>query len=187
MEIDLDAIELGEPAFGEAPEGLDAIDVYALAARELMLAMVDAQVPVEADIDEAIIATPTIGVDHAFERDAPLDNGLQRGFFAVRHDLGVDSAVPLEDAKHGLFKCAATALQLHMITTNPAASEVAFIQLNLAVIRKKLFHLPRINRLPEQPIIAVDRLSVQPQQFRRFAGINIQAKTPNNFCHTILA
>jgi hypothetical protein len=42
MEVDFDAVELGESAFGEAPERFDAVDVYAFAARELVLAMVDA-------------------------------------------------------------------------------------------------------------------------------------------------
>ena len=160
MEVNFNAVELGEPAFGEAPERLDAVDMHTPTARELMLAMVNAQVAVVTDIDEAVIAAPAVGVNHAFERDTPLNNGLQGNFFAVGHDLSVHSSMPLKDAKYWLLECASAALQLHFIATNPAASEVAFIQLNLAAIGVKLFHLACINRLPKQPVITVDRLAI---------------------------
>ena len=72
--------------------------------------VVDAQMAVVADIDETIVATPTVGVDGAFKRDTPLDNGLQRSFFTVRYDLGIDPTMPLEDAKYRLLECASTPL-----------------------------------------------------------------------------
>ena len=110
MEVKFDAVELGEPSFGEAPEGLDAVDMHTVALGEFMLAVVDPQMLVVADIDESVVAAPAVGVDDAFQRHLALDDGLQRGFFAIRHDLGIHPAMPLEDAKHRLLERAATAL-----------------------------------------------------------------------------
>ena len=52
------------PGFGETPEALDAVDV-GLPLGELVPAVVDSQVLAIADIDQAVVAAPVDGVDHA--------------------------------------------------------------------------------------------------------------------------
>ncbi len=63
IEINFDAVELGKPAFGEAPEGLDAVDVGAASGEGFLF--VDAHMFVIADIHQAVVSRPTVGADDA--------------------------------------------------------------------------------------------------------------------------
>lgn len=91
-------IKLLEATLGVTPETLDAVDV-ALAGGELVGTMIDSIMFRIADIHQAIIAAPAIGMNDCFRSDATTNNGLQRGLFAVRHDLGVNLAVALQEAE----------------------------------------------------------------------------------------
>src|SRR5688572_21965756 len=107
------AVELLQASFGKAPKAFNAIDMTRTKA-ELVVAMLDAQVFGVADIHQAIVAAPTVAVNHRFERDTPSNDGLQRGFAAVGHDFGVNLALTLEQAEHGCFVArTATALAAH--------------------------------------------------------------------------
>ena len=55
------ALELGQPALGQAPEAFDAVDMDG-AFGELVAGMVDADVAI-AEVDQAVVAAPAIGVD----------------------------------------------------------------------------------------------------------------------------
>ena len=90
--------EPSEPGFGETPEAFDVVDV-GLPLGELVPAVVDSQVLAIADIDQAVVAAPVVGVDHALGFHFASYDRLQRGFGAVAHDLGLDLAVALEDAE----------------------------------------------------------------------------------------
>lgn len=70
------ALELGEPDLGHAPEALDTVDVDR-ASGELVSGMIDTIVSVS-QIDEAVIAAPAIGVDNGAGIDLPSDNALYR-------------------------------------------------------------------------------------------------------------
>ena len=75
--------------------------------------MIDAEVAI-AEIDEAVVAAPAIGVDDGARVHPAADNLLQDGLRAVRDDLGIDVARPLEDAEDdGLAVAAAPPLALH--------------------------------------------------------------------------
>ena len=69
-----DAIKLGQPPLGKAPEGLDAVDVGPAPGKRLGL--VDADMAVVAHRDQAVIAFPRIGQKAAggidFSPDYPL-------------------------------------------------------------------------------------------------------------------
>ena len=67
-------LELYEPHLGHAPEALDAIDVNR-AAGELIAGMVDPEVTI-AEIDEAVVAAPSIGVDDGAWIDPAPNNPL---------------------------------------------------------------------------------------------------------------
>lgn len=85
-EVDLDAVEFGEPAFGEASEGFDAIDVGAAFGEGLLF--VDADVLVVADIHQTVVPRPAVGADDALRVDPPANDGPQGVLGAIGHDLG---------------------------------------------------------------------------------------------------
>ena len=91
------ALELGQPDLGQAPKAFDAVDMDG-AFGELVAGMVDAEVAI-AEVDQAVVAAPTIGVDDGARVDPAADDALEGGLRAVRDDLGIDVALPLEDAE----------------------------------------------------------------------------------------
>ncbi len=103
-----DAVEFGEATLGKTPEGFDAIDVNATGSEGLGL--VDADVFVVADIDQAVIAAPVIGEHDAGRIDLAAQDGVQSAGRAVGHNLGVDAALALVDAEDRLLESTATAL-----------------------------------------------------------------------------
>ena len=82
-----DAVELGQAALGKAPEGFDAIDVSTTFGKALGL--VDADMFVVTDIDQAVVAAPGIGEDNAGRIDLAPQRPLESVGRTVRHDLGV--------------------------------------------------------------------------------------------------
>lgn len=88
-------IELHHPAFGIAPETLNAIDVNR-ASGKFIVAMVYTQVLVKADINEAIVASPAICMNDAGNVGFASNDGLQSAFGRVRHDFGVDAVAAFE-------------------------------------------------------------------------------------------
>ena len=128
-----DSIELLEPALGKTPETLNAVDMTA-ATSKLVCPMMNSEVPGVADIDQPIIAAPSVRMNDRFERDSTANNGLQRNLFAVRYNLSVDLAITLEESKDdGLARCAASTL-----TTHPASTEVAFINFDVACRERRV-------------------------------------------------
>jgi len=70
---------------------------------ELVLAMLDTIVLFVAQVHQAVVASPAVGVNHALGVHLPPDDGLQSGLGAIRHDLGIDLATPLQDAEDRSF------------------------------------------------------------------------------------
>ena len=121
------SIELLEPAFSMTPEALNTVDVMC-SAHKLVVAMIDSIMLRVADINEAVIAAPSVRVDDCSERDATANNGLKRGFLTVRHDLRVDRAIALEDAEDDCFaRCAAPSF-----ASDTTRAEVAFVHFDFA-------------------------------------------------------
>ena len=79
------ALALGQPDLGQAPEAFDAVDMDG-SLRELVAGMIDADVAI-AEVDQAMVAAPAIGVDDGAWVDPAADNPLQGGLRAVRDDL----------------------------------------------------------------------------------------------------
>ena len=122
-----DPVELLEPALSITPETLNAIDV-SCAAHELVVAMIDSIMLTVANIYQAIITAPPVRVDDCSERDATANNGLQRGFLAVRHNLRVNASVTLEDAEDDGFTKGSSA----SFASDSASAEVALIYFDFA-------------------------------------------------------
>jgi hypothetical protein len=87
-----DAFELGQTEFGIGPEGLDSIDM-AVTSGEFIFSMMDSKVLGVSDIHQALIASPTVTVDDAIDRDMAPNNLLQRGFSGIRDNLRIDPAI----------------------------------------------------------------------------------------------
>jgi hypothetical protein len=94
--------EANQARFGVTPETFNAVDVSTTFS-EFVLAMIDAKVLAITDIDQAIVATPAVRIDHALKLDSTPDNRLESGPGAVGNDLSIDVTVPLKDSKDDRF------------------------------------------------------------------------------------
>ena len=115
-----------EARFRKAPEAFDSVDM-GFPPGEFVTAMIHTEVLAIANIDKAIVTTPAVGIDDAFGFDLATNNGLQRGFGAVRHNFGVDFAITFKHTENDCFTVStATAFPLDA----PRAKE-RFINLDL--------------------------------------------------------
>ena len=58
-----DPVELGKPSSGKTPKRLNAVDM-SNAPSEFIIAMIDAVMFIKANIDQAIVATPAMCMNH---------------------------------------------------------------------------------------------------------------------------
>src|ERR1039458_8626397 len=97
-----DAVELEQASLGEAPETFDTVDMMR-SAGELIVSVADPEVLVEAQIDEAIVSSPAIGMEHGLRLDSASNHRLQSGFGGIRDNLGIDLVAAFEQAEHDGF------------------------------------------------------------------------------------
>ncbi len=121
------SVELLQAPLGVAPEALNAVDMMC-ASGKLVLCVMDSVMFRVADINESIIAAPTITMNNGFRSNATANNGLESGLRAVRHNLRIDFAVSLQQSED---RCLATG-STPALATHTARAEVAFINFNLA-------------------------------------------------------
>ena len=121
------SIELHQPGLGKCPEGLDAVDMV-LALDELIGAVLDPVMFFVAQIDQAVVASPAVGVDDALWVHFTPYDGLKSDLGAVRDDLSVDLAAALKNTEdRRLAGCSSSSFTLDSLRT-----EVGFINLDLA-------------------------------------------------------
>jgi hypothetical protein len=184
IEIDLNAVEPGETALGEAPERLDAIDVSAAFGEGFLF--VDADMLVEADVHQPVIARPAIGANDAGGIDPAPDNGSQRGLGTVFDDLRIDLSMPLEDAEDRLLEGSSAAQAWQWAASYPARSKVAFIDfhdsLELAALHRPLDR----DQQPKSSVQRIDCLSIESQQVGRLRSRQIEAKALQDFFDPVL-
>ena len=70
---------------------------------KLVIAMVETIMLFVSHVNQATVAAPGIGVNNALRLPFAANNGLQGLSGAVRNDLGIDLAAPLQDAKDRSF------------------------------------------------------------------------------------
>ena len=184
-EVDLHAVELGQPAFGKAPERFDAVDVSTTGGEGLFL--VDADVLVITNVDESIVAGPAIRADHAAGINAPTDDGSQSVLAAIIHDFGVNFSLPLEDAKDRLFERATSSPSGQSASSHPAGTEVAFIDFDHPAKLPPLVHALPGNEQAEALVESIDGVTVEPQKCRRLGGSQVQGETLHDFSDLVLA
>ena len=126
FEVGFDPVEFGEPALGKAPKSFDSIDVdFALTQGSAFL---DAQVFIIANINQAVIANPLIGVQHAGGIDSAANDLLERLLATVRDHLGIDFSPSLIDAKHRLLVGRSALSSRTDVAFEPVRSKVGFIR-----------------------------------------------------------
>ena len=76
---------------------------------KLVIAMVDTIMLFVSQVNQATVAAPGIGVNNALRLHFAANNGLQGLSSAVRNDLGIDLAAPLQDAEDCGFTISAPA------------------------------------------------------------------------------
>ena len=174
------AVELGQASFGETPKALDAIDVV-LAHGKLMRLVVHPKMFLISHIDQAVVATPTVGVDDRLEADTPQNGLAERLPPAVGNDLGIDISVALEDAKHdGLASCATASF-----APNPTRAEVALIDFDFS--SKGILRLTPASHLATQ--FEVDRVHLAYRKTGyggRFTGRQIESENANQTSKKLL-
>jgi hypothetical protein len=126
-----DAIELEQASFGEAPEAFDPIDMV-LPASEFVVGVVDPEVLVEAEIDQAIVASPTVGMEDGFRFDSATNDGLECGFGGIRHDLGVDLVASFEQPEDDRLATGSPA----SLAANATRAEVRLVGFDFALERR---------------------------------------------------
>lgn len=176
-----DAVKLSQATFGERPKALNAVDVI-VADGKLILSVIDPEVFAVTDINQPIVAAPSVRVNDRFRLDATANDGLQRLLFAVRHNLGIDRTVAFEDAEDDCFaRRAATALAAYTPGT-----EVGFIYFNRAAERRSAFSFFGESKAYFDKDSRHARSSYSGK-FSRFAGGQIKRKILDNAAHFAFA
>ena len=173
-EVHLHAIELGQATFGKAPKCFDAVDVSPAFGERLFL--VDADVLVEAYVDESIVTGPAVRADDAGGINAATDHRPQRGLGAIFDDFGVNFSLAFEDAENRLFEGSPTSQPGQSTSPYPAGTEVAFIDFDHAAKLPALIHSLPGDEQAEALVEGVEGLAVEPQKRRRLSGGKVQRK-----------
>lgn len=170
-----------EAGFGEAPEAFNPVDMGSTSGK-FIAPMIDPKVLAVADIDQAIVPAPAVGVDDAAKFHASPNDGLERIFPAIRDDLGIHMPIALEDAEHGcLAECTSAPFALDAL-----GAEIRFIDFDLAGkgrLRLTVFG----NALTDTAQIPVDGVAVQARQNGDLSRFEIQCKQAHNLAKFRLA
>jgi len=89
--------------------------------------MINAKMFTISNINQTIIATPPIRVDDTLQTDLAPYNRWQRGFRAIRYDLGIDLTVALEKTKDNCLAERSAA----SFSSNPSGTKERFVNFNL--------------------------------------------------------
>ena len=112
--------------FCKCPEAFNTINVW-LFVGKLIVAVLHSKMLLVAQVNQAIVATPTVRMDNAFKLHTATDDTLESGFWAVRDYFRVNSTVAFEQAENNSFPSGPTASD----ASYPTSAEVTFINLNL--------------------------------------------------------
>lgn len=147
--------------------------------------MVNPVVFAVAHIHQAIVSTPPICVNHAFQTYFAPNNLLKRSLFTIRDQLRVNPALSLKDSKNGLLVGSSATLAFASETPDSACSKVAFVTFDLPIQFCKLYCLVVIDAQSEQMVETVDSLSIETHELGSLSGVNIQAKMTHDFSYLV--
>ena len=160
--------KFGKPGLGIAPEAFNSIDMT-FTMDKFVLPVVDSEVFFIAKVNKAIVPSPAIRMNDAFETYTTSNNRLQRGSPAIRNNFGEDFPVALKDTKNNCFAESSPAT----VSLYASGAKVAFINFNLS--RKRRFPLAIFgNSLPNFSKVSVSSIAIQLGDFCNLRGIQIQ-------------
>jgi hypothetical protein len=120
------AIELVQSSFGMRPETFNAVDVN-IANSKNILRVINAKMFAVSDINQSIVAAPTVRMNHRIDGNTPANNVLQRFAGCIRDNFSKNRAVSFVDSEDDSFiSGSATAL-----AANPARTEIRLVNFNL--------------------------------------------------------
>jgi len=163
-----------QTGLGKPPEALDAVDM-GFASNELILSMIDSQVLAIADVNQAVVTPPAIGIDDAIQGDTAPDNPLQSSLSAVRDDFCIHTAIAFEDAEDGRFTEGATP----SFAFDAPGAEVRLIHFDLPRDWRLGFTVFS-NAFTDASQISVDRITVQAGRCSDLGGVQVKRKQPDN-------
>jgi hypothetical protein len=167
-------IELSQATLGKAPKGFNTVDMTATPDK-LIVAMIDPKVFVKANIYQAIVAPPAIGVDNAQRISFASDNRLQRALRSVWNNLCVNLVTAFEQSKDNGF----TACTTTTFTTHSAWTKVRLISLQLTTQWRSL-QTPPSHTGTYAKVDTVDASHRNSAQSRALSSRQIQGKMFNN-------
>lgn len=120
--LSADTLELGESVFGVAPEGFDSVDVVFFDG-EFVVCVTYSEVLSESDINQPVVANPTIAMNHRVQGDLSANQPLQGSFLGVWHNLSPHLIAAFQDAEDdGLVASSTSAFSL-----DPVRAEIRFV------------------------------------------------------------
>lgn len=165
-----DTVELREAALGQAPKAFDAVDMVR-AVGELIIRMTDPEMFLVPDIDQTVVAPPTVRVDDGLGSHATPNYGLQSTPGAVGDDLRVNAPVAFEDAEDDGF----AARPATPLSANTTGTKVRFIHFDNTAERRCPLALVG-DPPPDFQIDLVDRFARQTANFSRLTCRQIEHK-----------
>jgi len=160
--------KFGKPGLGIAPEAFDSIDMT-FTMDKFVLPVIDSEVFFIPKVNEAIVPSPAIRMDNAFEIYATSNNRLQRSSAAIWNNFSENFSVTFKDTKNNCFAESSTAT----LSFYPSCSKVAFINFNLSRKRGLPFTIFG-NSLPNFSEVSVKGIAVKFGDFCNLRGIQIQ-------------
>jgi hypothetical protein len=128
-----------------------------------------------ADIDQALIAAPTVTMDNAVNRDMALNNLLQHGLSGIRGNLRVDSAIAFEDTEDDGFRPSPTI----SLTPHSPRPKVGFVDFDLScegAVERTLINQASTDSLVDR----VDQSDAESTQIGCLRGWKIKGEDAQN-------
>ena len=126
---------------------------------KFVVAMMDSEMFFVSKIDQPIVTSPTVGVDHTLQVGFPTNNGLQCGFSAIWDNFCIDFTVSLEHTENGCFAKGSTP----SFPFDPLSTEIGFINFDFSLERRFQF-TEMCNLFTDQMEISVDCIPVEMSQ-----------------------
>lgn len=147
-----------QTSFRLPPEAFNPVHMRA-PTEEFILAMIDSEMPTIPDIDQPIVPSPPVRINHTIQSNLPWNHCLQRGFSGVHDEFRVDLPIPLEDHKdNGFTRCLAS-----LFFFDTSSPKVGFIDFRLSAEQRLRFAEFR-NACSKNPHIPIHRIAIQSGQ-----------------------
>jgi hypothetical protein len=150
--------------------------------------MVHPKMLIKGNIDQSIVTAPTIGMNHGIGSDMSSNQPLQRGFGGVnfsstqvlrelpafgtvRHNLGINHTVSLEQSKHSRFAICATS----SFASDTERTKVRFIDFN-GILQRRVLFTHRCDLSTQFKVTSIHRAKRYIRQLRRIGCGKIHGK-----------